>query len=600
MKDILVILILLGSSLELWAQSESREGKQQKEKLFVDTSTLVINYDFQKGEYVTPLKRIKVHTPVVFKITNINPFAYKVKITPKDSIQESAMTERDIAKLFTEVRAQEMNDKITEASNNKTGITQGVNDSDIKENKNIKEPIRTTKDGLVAIGKIEELQKRNSDVLVQLDTIKQHILSSVKDSVDSTFNSLKTEMNNIRLKDSVSIKAFADIAKRLVTNNNERAKAHKDVQDLQQQYNDNIQLIKSDYKKIDESLRAFQSLYYDFIDKYESFKGSIRAGFYLLRSAKELDNIANIPTLTYTSYSKSYGDVVKAILASIQDNQEKAQDYKANYAEMVEVYYKLIYTNTLDDVLEASGVAKMKAYPEYLWKKAESLNKILDTYPIQKIVGEAVAIAERLTDSNGYEIASDPIQPEGDILQFKVEVKKNDNIKREGMYIEREFFYKQPLYGGFRMDWSIGLAGSMYPNTATYTLDADSKIQKTDDKHLFSPAFVGLATMSKRKTGYLAWGASGGMGLDINSGKVQISNFYAGATLLLGRKERLFITAGLSVKNVRKIRNGLVGQKVTPSSDLSSFMLDKYKLGPFLSLSYSLTKESVNLIKTLK
>jgi|GEM_PF-6555519 len=49
------------------------------------SNSYVIDYDFKSGIYNRNNIKLKVNTPVIFRISNINRLAYNVKITAKDS-----------------------------------------------------------------------------------------------------------------------------------------------------------------------------------------------------------------------------------------------------------------------------------------------------------------------------------------------------------------------------------------------------------------------------------------------------------------------------------------------------------------------------------
>jgi hypothetical protein len=134
----------------------------------------------------------------------------------------------------------------------------------------------------------------------------------------------------------------------------------------------------------------------------------------------------------------------------------------------------------------------------------------------------------------------------------------------------------------------------------TYELDADSKIAKTDQDNITVPSLMGMVTMSRRKTGYMAYGASAGMGIGVDNGKIQLSNFYIGPTVLLGKRERIFVSVGASLRNVKELRISTpVGTTVPIASDLSSYMQDRYKVGVFASVTYSLTKDAKSMIRNI-
>lgn len=282
-------------------------------------------------------------------------------------------------------------------------------------------------------------------------------------------------------------------------------------------------------------------------------------------------------------------------------------NYKNSYSELADAYFRLIYTPALDSIMEPSGIAKAQAYPNFLKAKADGISKWFADYAAKDIIEQALWVASVISDSARYNFHSSPIQPENDLLQFEVKIAKRRSIHRNALYREKNFTYRQPLYGGTRVDFSLGLAASYYANAPTFELDTASRITKAGSDYMVAPAVLGMITMSRRKTGYIAWGGSAGLGLDINEGKIQLSNFFIGPTMLLGKSERIFLSLGASLKDVGRLKSGYEyttaerpGTEIPPTSDLSSYMAKHYKIGFFASITYSLTKDALAMIKSLR
>ena len=143
------------------------------------------------------------------------------------------------------------------------------------------------------------------------------------------------------------------------------------------------------------------------------------------------------------------------------------------------------------------------------------------------------------------------------------------------------------------------MAAAYYGKVSRYAIGLENQL-KSYEKKIISSSLIGMVTMSYRRTGYTSFGGSAGMGLDVVGGKIQISNFFIGPTILMGKKDRIFFTLGASLKNVRELKDGYEGLKVPVADDLTSYSGDKYRVGVFASLTYSLTKDARALIKSLR
>lgn len=102
---------------------------------------------------------------------------------------------------------------------------------------------------------------------------------------------------------------------------------------------------------------------------------------------------------------------------------------------------------------------------------------------------------------------------------------------------------------------------------------------------------IAIVTITNRSTGYGAIGASAGLGVDVVSGKIQMSNFFIGPTLILGKYDRMMFTAGAALRNVGNLKGDYkINDVITQSNDVNTVLSDNYKIGFFLALTYNLTE----------
>lgn len=560
-------------------------------KLFVNPTNAVIEYDFEKGEYTKSLERIRVHTPVVFKIKNINPFVYEVKITPKDSTQNdmfatlAALTSEDQEKI------KKSRDLLKEIENNSIKSEKKVfQENDMKNPKEYKDVVKN-------IDKISMNRILTNKRVKVVDEIIRETLDLVSKSISDD----KTVLQQIIVQEDLT-KLELELTK--MKNNSDSISADKiklmvDIKENLKSFREISELIKNNNLAISESLKSYNELNSAFLADYERFISATNYTTKILNEVAELNLISSIPNLKVETV-KEYYDQIIFFRKKIETNNDEIKSYKSKYYKLQDSYFKLVYTSTLEEVFTQSGVEKMMQYPKYINEQVSQLTKQLDSYDIDKLISNAISISRLLCDENTFTVNSAPIQPVGDLLVFKIDIKKRPNSTQGAIYREVDFIYSQPVFGGVRFDLSLGLAGSIFFDTPSYTLSKTSTIVKTDSKNLVAPAVVGLFTMSKRKTRYLSFGGSVGMGINTDNGKIELSNFYAGGTALVGRNERFLITGGVSLKNVREVRPQFLDSVVDPSTDLSSYMTNKYQIGPFLSATYNLTKSSLNTIKSLK
>lgn len=593
-----------------------------QEKNFVDTATRIVSYDFRTGEYTTPLKRVKVHTPVVFEIKNINPFAYKVTLTPKDSILAASSFDKELLQIIAKWDIQEAEVKLTSSQNdlNRNVANQAslTTVADFKDHKKGDTTIITAEENKQAFNitnEILELNKKirrdsasmdsintllvSNPIVVSttkelgIDTIDTKNLPKLKLKVKTKLDSLKdSTITDSLQKQFANEDRLEDIAMRL----EEQEKFQKSIM----AYTERKSQLRQLEGKMNESMKSYQVLANDFFAKYDVFMVDVRHLFNMLRYAKAINTIADNPQLDYPLFKVQYESAVKNYARDIFESVSSVEHYKRSYSELTNAYFKLIYSPLLDDFMSPSGISKIQAYPQFLKMKSDQLADWLAKHPVDNILRQAQWVASVLQDPSRYSIRSIPIQPENDLFEFHVHIKKRGGGISDAHYSERDFIYRQPTYGGTRVDFSLGLAASHYSNVATYELNDTLAIVKSKENSITVPSLVGMVTMSLRKTGYVAYGGSAGMGIGVENGKIQLSNFYAGLTMLLGKRERIFISLGPSLRNVKQLSASTREGTVVPNAvDLSSYMKDLYKVGVFASITYSLTKDAKSMIRNI-
>lgn len=560
--------------------------KHSEKRAFIEPSTYKVVYDFRKGEYLEKLKKIRVHTPVVFEIRNINPFAYFITIARKDSILAPSSFDDELI-TFIKGKAFENTEKQIEQA-------QAIDDQKINNVTSIK------KDDIVGGDEKKDSIYNSLGYIAEINLLKEK-----KELIKDSLSFIGTKIVDFELKgvgDSLQSDNLlvADSIKKLTEF---RAKYHQ-FDSVFKTLNSRIQVLN---RKVETDLMLFNSLQSNFINTYSQFVLDCKQVFKALRDARMLNTIAEDPNLTIENYDRNYREKLNKTVSEIKNYRDALNLYKASYSELTNAYFRLKNDPYLDGSFTGNGITKLYSYPDYIKSKADGLYARINQYPIDDIIKYTDWIANKLTSENPFNYISDPIQPVNDLIEFKIDIKKRNKMASDVFYTERSFVFQQPTFGGTRVDFSLGLAASYFFDAPTYSLaftpDSDSQelVITEDSKDLVAGSLVGLITMSRRQTKYIAWGGSAGLGIDVLNGKIQISNFFIGPTILFGKKDRIFFTAGPALRNIGKLKSGYnVGYNVGKVTEISSFIADKYKVGWFVSLSYSLTKDAKQMIKSFR
>ncbi|WP_027382507.1 coiled-coil domain-containing protein [Epilithonimonas caeni] len=596
MRTRLLLLLLLWTGM-VWGQ---------KKGIYIDSAQHII-YDFKTGDYSKDIHKIKVHTPVIFRIQNINPFVYKVTITPKDSVMARSGFDKEFIDSFTQKDLQKVEAKLSQeqAETNKAlpNQAEAINTLDFKTDKkaNATTEQEGNKKSFFAVEEIKNLKEQNEKFK---DDIKQKLDSLLKgknkdiDSLRMIVMEKKSEEVVKMMQDLLNKENAKDIKDQDKTTINSIVKVKDDIER-------NEGMIKEKDKLVNEKTKEYKVLLEDFLQKYYEFRKDCRNVFLLIRATKYIGTIADNPDLTYKGYQEKYQKNFKTKADELTKNIEKLDEYRKSYSDLGDAYFRLVSMNNLEEIMLQSGIDKAMSYPKFLKTKADQLSSWLSKYNWESVLRQAIWTVEILDDEKNFTIKSEPIQPENDMVQFTVNIAKKDEKNSDHFYRLKNFTYRQALYGGTRVDFSLGLSAAYYGKVSKVELlpkeNAPSTyVLSTYKNKLSAASLIGMVTMSYRRTGYIAYGGSAGMGLDIAGGKVQFSNFFVGPTMLFGKKDRIFFTAGPSLKNVRELKNGYEGTIVPPTEDFTSYTRDKYKIGIFASLTYSLTKDARALIKNLR
>lgn len=566
-------------------------------KIFVEPATYRIIYDFQSGEILSPLKKIRVHTPVVFVVKNINPFAYNIKITPKDSVLAPSSFDFEVNEWISKAvlentQSQLEKEQIEQEQNTKT--VEPVLISDVR----IEDSLASISKSLKASEEIQTLNKEQGKLQDSLLKIEEGIknLNARMEQNQSIQNDLeKNSVNNAAKNDTVP-----RIQKQITDLKSKADSVRKRIEDIPKE----IEAKKGDV--IDE-LQHFLQLRNNLVAAYDRYMRDCQIIFSVIRNTKILSTMAEDPNLSIETFDQNDEKRIDSIIQAVKVDQYAVNRYRRSYSEFSNTYASLKYEPTLANFFKTSGIDKLFAHPDHLKEKADATYNRISQLPIDIYLKQSQWIATILETEDPFIYRSIPLQPVNDLIEFKVDITKRNKLMPNAYYKEMSFVYHQPVYGGTRVDFSLGLALSYFPNTPTYETGYNNipdssqlSIYQTSND-MIAPSLLGLITMSHRKTRYVAYGVSAGLGIDVVNGKVQLSNFFFGPSMIFGKFDRLLLSGGGSVRNVQRLKSGYsIGSPAGQITDISSVLADKYKIGMFLSVTYSLTSNAKKMMKEFR
>lgn len=596
MKTFIIFLSLLFSTLNFYAQkdekisitterkytingeniTESDTVKVSKSELLknnIDTTkTYFVIYDFKKGEYIKGLIKPRVDRPVVYKIININRLAFDVEVNTSDDI----VAETDWFSSTEDLK------KITGLLN-QTNTTSQTKLEEVVELPDFMAKSKTPN--------IKETKNDNEiKVLKESDEWSLELLK-----LENELNDLFNKEQNYEYYKSIFGDVSISIEDTKKTNNQLIIDKLKEKEQLQDKIKKNEILKTEKLVEFQNAKKNFDTAYNEFIQAYNNINT-------IVTYSNEVLPVANQSFLNLNEYSTKYRDKFRKILIDLILINTTSNSLNTQYTNVVVCYNKLKDIKGLEPYFDKIALTQYYNNVDLIFdntKKNKFKEELID---FEKLSEQVKRIINLLEKEETYQYISAPIQPRNDIATFDVEIKaKNKDVEVNN---SRKFKHSEFVRRGTRVDFSIGLASSYFKNTNVYeiyTVDGINKIgiKSTD---LTVPSLIGMISMTNRSSTYLAIGGSAGLGIDTYNGKIQLSNFFIGPTLILGKYDRMMITLGAAVRNVGQLKNGylLNNTTITQSSDVSSVLSDNYKVGIFVALTYNLTNNVRTKISNYK
>ncbi|MCI9843314.1 hypothetical protein [Flavobacterium pectinovorum] len=622
MKKILLTTFFFSFAINCWGQEKERHTSVEKDYHDKDlknekntsirgrvnrsvkpeeTNTYVIEYDFKNGVYNRNLLNLKVNTPVVFKIVNINRLAYDVKVTPRDSVladtgwedgvleflKENALPTANAAKekeeakvtASTEIKKLDDNDvkNILPDNTNKTTMIKNMNDISYNMNLGINQLEQKIADNKIA--KLE-LEQKKTETTTKINTIDLEINKNDSGLSSEKVDILKKEKENLQ-------KSLAIIEQKIGDNNSINNQDSQKLEETRKKLkiiDANYQQLELDYTALTTSFYKLKEIYFKIL-KVNDCYNEVRL---------DMSNPLLAKTITAEKAAK-----LKSMFPELRTEYK---DFLGTYIQLGHEFYILNHNEKIFN-LDFGGQSKFLDPSKNMKLLADNWNEEIKKADVPALIHEMDRALELLQSPEVYTYVSKPIQPVKDIVIFDVKIKKHNQDKPDHND-NREFSYKEYTKGGMRFDAGVGFAISYFDDAAQYEIAPNDKgidVITLKQKNLWVPSFVGIFTAGFRSNNLASFGISAGLGLSANEGKVQINNFYFGPSITLGRENRLCITGGITVKGVEELKSSLTeGTPVTNTNEISSFTNTAYKFGPFVSLTYNLTKGIRNNVKYLK
>lgn len=173
-------------------------------------------------------------------------------------------------------------------------------------------------------------------------------------------------------------------------------------------------------------------------------------------------------------------------------------------------------------------------------------------------------------------------------LEMSLRFTPIDSIKIEGVSTKQLAPITLSVYGGLRINASLGVGFGQFFDRPLDFYVRDSVIGSAE-KDAFNPYLTSFVHFYRQSRGDVSLGGSFGIGIPLG-GENGLDNvaFFLGPSLVLGRGQRIVLSAGLLGGKVNKLTGGYqVGDAFArDSSELQTE--SRYELGYFVGLSFNL------------
>ncbi|MGE4514862.1 MAG: hypothetical protein AB7E26_13780 [Chryseobacterium sp.] len=656
MKTRILLLIIVATIISGCKSKHNVDSEVNRRVNFKRTNTYEVEYDFQTGKFRRNNNQLKVDNPVVFKIDNINSLAYDVKIKCKDSILASSFTDiwpNLISEKEGSPASEQNNSSVVNVTQKKENVHFSSNDvSDkVTATENNQTKSKQLKEEVVreveSISKLEMFIKQQIDIekalessKKELDTLQRKIQEAehVKVTINQEINEIDRKIK--QLENEINLEKDNEKKEKLYSSRDDLKKSKQEqVQKLEKSDYDiklatkkivnlNIQKLETNYKETVDNVKKYSDIKNDYLKKfandsekfiktYGSIEDIYNKSLKLIAYQKETMDISQNPRLTFPLYDSIYKIKLQEIFSKLDGLEVDVRAFEHNYNELQKLYSYAKYNPSLDDVLNDVGQTKLYAYIDDLKLISDKMNENFKVNDFEQMITYLKQVIPLLEKKETYSIVSSSIQPMNDVAVFEIDIKKRNNKSIGELYQERKFRHKEFTYGGTRFDLGIGLSGAWFPNVKVFEFESRNIEEKDNSgniiksapgafiylksNQLYSPSLVGMFTLSHRSTHYITFGASAGMGVEFKQDKLQLNSFFVGPSVILGKYDRIVITAGILMKEVDILKKGYeIGEAYESKNNGVDFLTKEYRAGGFLSLTYNLTKGVRDNVKYLR
>ena len=548
---------------------ENKDSVKEKDS----SVNYMVEYDFKTKKYTKNHLKPKTGYPISYKINNINRLAHDIKITVTDSVISESYVDEDLGN-FIKKYFDEAQKKSTKEQPEKPDKSAGLTPENIKE---------TPQD---------DGNNSNSDSTNTSSASSANVIKVIQESADLSIQKGEQTVEN----DISEIKKISE------DNINDGKPDENTSTENEKKITEKTEEIVEKVNKINESLgesplkehfNNYMTANNNFYESYAELEAMYKYCLKYKTITAELIEISSFPYLTLNEFEDNHKEYFKSKLIDIKHYEAYYETIEVKYKDFKTKYNTLISLQThLNKILTEEGRYKVFEKLENFNKSADIIYQTITSAKEDKLTLNLERLYMLLVNENNYSYTSPPVQPLYDLVRFHVDIKKRTD-NNFTVHDKMKYVHSEPTKNGLRLDFSIGVSGSLFDDKYNIELDFDrdgNQVVRKYNTDIFTPAFIGFFNASKRAAGYWSYGLSLGLGIGAENGTINFDNFFIGPSVIIGRYERIVVTGGLAFKNLPTLKQSFEFDDIVNNE----YVLDNvanfdYRNGYFISVTYNLT-----------
>lgn len=232
---------------------------------------------------------------------------------------------------------------------------------------------------------------------------------------------------------------------------------------------------------------------------------------------------------------------------------------------------------------EGAGSSQLDQYQKTAAAAAEALAG-MESYNLEQLIQLRYILEELKANTFSHTFRT---QASGDRLRLKLQLEPVDSLSIPGLSTRQLSSVEVPVYGGFKVNASIGVSfGSFFDQPQAYFL-RDSLIF-SEDRDSYLPIITSFLHFYPQSAGNISVGGAFGLGISIGGDSgAQSVHFLLGPSFILGQGERIALSAGLMGGKVDRLGQGYeVGDSLISEAGTVP-LRSVYELGFFVGLSFN-------------